>query len=74
MFVNVKTAVNIDAKEVLQNIAPDEVAGLLCLVAEKFDDDFIKRAKFANAFADSISEIGCRFLAEVVAAHYMRNP
>jgi hypothetical protein len=73
MKVDMQTTVVVDAKELATNMNDEEIAEFMDIVAQRFNDDFTARKNIAETFAHNLSEIGCRFLAEIVTSHYCRN-
>jgi hypothetical protein len=73
MEVSVKKTVQIDVKELVDAMSAEEIAEFCSKVAEKLDGHFSDRNAAAERFTDGLSELGCRFIAEVVTHHYMRQ-
>ena len=71
--VKTETTVWLSAEKIVKLMDETDVASFCSAVAERFDSDFPKRAEAAAAFADGLSEQGCRFLAEVIASHWTRR-
>ena len=67
------TSIDISTKKILEAMKPYDIPEFVSAVAEKFDQDFKERADLADKFAKGLSEKSCRFLAEVVTSHYMRQ-
>jgi len=65
--------VTVSAKDFISQCGIDDVASFASELAEKLDQDFVGRAHAANAFAEGLSELGARWLAEVVTNFYARK-
>lgn len=65
--------VQVTSKDFVTKLKPWDVAEFASAVAERFDQDYANRADIADAFADSLSEMGIRFLAEVVTSYHGRK-
>lgn len=74
MEVTVSTEVSITAKKLIGSMSMEEIGEFLSEAAEIFNTEFKQRNAAASSFADGLSENGCRFLAEAVTHHYMRQP
>jgi len=73
MEIPVETTIGISAAKLIENMSASDIAELLNAVALKLDSTFTDRVSAADAFASHTSEIGARFLAEIVALRYRRN-
>lgn len=73
MIANIQTQIDVNISELIKDMTIDEIAELLCAVAERFDNCYVERTKAAKAFSLGMSENGCRFMAEIVTQHFMRN-
>ncbi len=73
MDVDLKTVVTVSARSLVEAMNHEELAEFCGFVASKLDADFVGRNNAAAEFSSGLSEDGCRFLAEAVAQHYMRN-
>lgn len=73
MEVSVKKQVSISVKELVGAMTVIEIAEFCSQVAIRLDGDFADRNEAASKFADGLSEMGCRFIAEVVTHHYWRT-
>lgn len=73
MEVSVSKKVRIDVAELVEAMTPTEIAQFCSEVAEKLDGDFAERNEAAKQFSDGLSEMGCRFIAEIATHHYMRS-
>lgn len=71
--ITTQTTVFLSAEKVVKEMDAEDVASFCSAVAERFDRDFRARADAADGFAGGLSEMGCRFLAEVVASFYLRQ-
>jgi hypothetical protein len=65
--------VQVSSKDFVAGLKAWDVVEFASAVAERFDQDFVNRADVANAFADSLTEQGVRFLAEVVTSFHGRK-
>lgn len=66
--IQVSTEVHVNMTELMEAMSVEDVAELLNAVAMRFDSHFRDRRAAAEAFADHTSEVGARFLAEVIAS------
>ncbi len=73
MDVELETVVSVSAEKLAKSMSFEEIASFLSEVALRFDQDFNHRAVLAKEFDRGLSEIGCRFIAEVLACHYTRT-
>jgi hypothetical protein len=73
MEISVRTDVKIDAAELANSMSPSEIGEFITTLAGRFDQNAKGRTRFAGLMAEGLSEIGCRFLAEVVTQHYIRS-
>lgn len=75
MSVEIEKVVGVvvSSKDFVDLLKPWDVAEFASAVAEKFDQDYVNRADIASSFADSLSEQGARFLAEVVTSFHGRK-
>lgn len=71
--ISTEATVYLDADKILDMIDPEDVGLFLSKLAQKLDGQFVERAAAASEFAGGLSEQGCRFLAEAVTSHYMRQ-
>lgn len=71
--VNVETTVWLSVDKLVSVMDETDVASFCSAVAARFDGDSKRRREAAEAFSDGLSEQGCRFLAEVIAAHWARR-
>lgn len=72
MNVIISKQIEVSVSELVKTMSVEEVADLLEIVANKFDGEFGKRKDLAGVFAENISEVGARFLAEVCASTIYR--
>lgn len=73
MEVEIKTVIEVNAQSLVESIPVVELGEFLSIAAEKLNDDNTRRNDAAGKFAEGLSENGCRFLAEVITQHYIRN-
>jgi len=73
MEVDVNETISISAKKLVESMTIEELGVFCSELAEKVNKDFTERNIAAKNFADGLSENGCRFLAEVVTHHFIRN-
>lgn len=71
--VRKEAEVTVKASDFINQCGIDDVAAFASDLAEKLDKDFVGRAHAASAFADGLSELGARWLAEVVTSFYARK-
>ncbi|MEC8325902.1 MAG: hypothetical protein VX100_07380 [Pseudomonadota bacterium] len=72
MKVYVDANICISGEKLLESMTPGDVSDFLNALAIKIDSDFVDRHNAASDFADHLSEIGARFLAEIVAHRHAR--
>ena len=72
--IKAETTVYLTAEKVVREMDAEDIGSFCSAVAGRLDDEFILRAEAASMFASGLSEQGCRFLAEVVTQHFMRQP
>lgn len=72
--IKTETTVYLTAEKVVKEMDAEDIGSFCSAVAERLDGEFAERAEAARMFADGLSEKGCRFLAEIVASYYMRQP
>lgn len=65
--------VEISAKDIVDNLKPEDVINLLNQVSLKFDSEFVTRRDCARSFADGACENSIRFLSEVIAAYHTKR-
>lgn len=73
MKINVNTDIAVDVAALSKSLSVDELVYLLDAVARRFDQEFGDRRKLAEAFAEGTTEIGARFLAEVISCTIYRG-
>lgn len=77
MAIQKKIEVGFTAQELLEDLKKQEHHGQLtdfiCGLAEVLDGDYRARQAAAKEFANELSENACRFLAEVICHHHLRN-
>jgi len=73
MQVSINKEFEVNVADLAKTMNHEELVYLLNECSIRFDNDSKDRKKLAIAFADGMSETGCRFLAEIVATHYFRN-
>lgn len=71
--ITTQTTVYLSAEKVVKEMDATDIASFCSAVAERLDREYADRADAATAFADGLSETGCRFLAEVVTQFFMRQ-
>ncbi|WP_437881065.1 hypothetical protein [Pseudomonas sp. LRF_L74] len=71
--ITTETTVFISAAKVVKEMDAEDIGSFCSAVAERLDQEYAGRAGAAAAFADGLSEQGCRFLAEVVTSFFMRQ-
>ena len=70
--IEIRAPIKVAAKQFIDNLDIQDLGDFCSDIAEKFDQEFDKRAWTAAMFSEGLSEQGCRFLAEAIAAHYAR--
>ena len=71
VIIEKEASVIVSAKDFVEQCGIDDVACFANSLAEKLDQDFVGRVYAAEQFSDSLSEIGARWLAEVLAKFYL---
>lgn len=71
--ITTQTTVFLSAEKVVKEMDATDIACFCSAVAERLDREYTDRADAAAAFSDGLSEMGCRFLAEVVTQFFMRQ-
>ncbi len=72
MKISVNTSIDVDIEKIAENMSEEELAELLHIVAHRFDDSYKSRKTLADALASGTSEVGARFLAEVISSTIYR--
>ena len=72
MDIGIDAKVSISAEKLVEGMTGADIAELLNAVALKLDGKFRDRSLCAEAFANNTTEIGSRFLAEIVAHRFKR--
>lgn len=71
--ITTETTVFLSVDKLVKEMDAEDIGGFCSAIAERLDQDFAARADAANEFAYGISELGCRFLAEIVTSFYQRQ-
>lgn len=71
--IETQTTVFLSAEKIVAQMDAEDIASFCSAVAERLDSEFASRNEAASSFASGLSEMGARFLAEVVTHHYMRS-
>lgn len=71
--ITTQTTVFLSVDKVVQEMDAEDIGSFCSAVAQRLDKEFVGRAGAASEFASGMSEMGCRFLAEVVASYYLRQ-
>ncbi|UZD98463.1 hypothetical protein LOY64_30150 (plasmid) [Pseudomonas corrugata] len=71
--VKAQTTVFLTAEAVVKLMDAEDIGSFCSAVAQRLDQEYSSRAGAASDFADGLSELGCRFLAEVVTSFYQRR-
>ncbi|CAD5376772.1 conserved hypothetical protein [Pseudomonas sp. OF001] len=72
--IETTTKVFLSVDKVVKEMDAEDIGSFCSAIAERLDGQFAERAGAAAAFSDGLSEKGCRFLAEIVARFYLRQP
>ncbi|BDO09061.1 hypothetical protein KAM481_27730 [Aeromonas caviae] len=72
MEVTINKSIDVSVKELVESMDAKDIAELLDLVAHRFEEHYKERKDLAGVFAQSISETGSRFLAEICASSIYR--
>lgn len=71
--ITTETTVFLSVDKIVKEMDAEDIAGFCSAIALRLDEEYAQRAEASRSFADGLSELGCRFLAEVVASFYMRE-
>ncbi len=71
--ITTQTQVFLSVEKIVQEMDAEDIGSFCSAVALRLDKDCAERSSAASHFADGLSEMGCRFLAEVVTSFYMRQ-
>lgn len=71
--VKAQTTVFLTAESIVKLMDAEDIGSFCSAVAERLDREYSSRAGAAAEFAGGLSELGCRFLAEVVTSYYQRR-
>lgn len=71
--ITTQTTVFLSAEKVVKEMDAEDIGSFCSAVAQRLDQEYAGRAGAAEGFASGLSEIGCRFLAEVVTSFYQRQ-
>ncbi len=72
MKIEVDTSIHVDITKIAESMSEEELAELLHVIAHRFDNEYKNRKALADALASGTSEVGARFLAEVIASTVYR--
>ena len=73
MNIEINADISVSVNSIVKNMSTEELGEFLSLAAEILNTDFKHRNAAAKAMASGLSEDGCRFLAEVITHHHIRN-
>ncbi|MEW9045589.1 MAG: hypothetical protein AB2387_00765 [Stutzerimonas stutzeri] len=71
--ITTETQVFLSVDKIVKEMDAEDIGSFCSAVALRLDEEYAGRAAAASHFADGLSEIGCRFLAEVVTNFYQRQ-
>lgn len=71
--ITTETTVFLSVDKLVKQMDSEDIASFCSAVAQRLDQEYAQRAGAANEFAGGLSELGCRFLAEVVTSFYQRE-
>ena len=71
--ISTQTTVFLSVDKVVKEMDAEEIGSFCSAVAQRLDQEYAGRAGAAADFASGLSEMGCRFLAEVVTSFYQRQ-
>ncbi|MDD1966168.1 hypothetical protein NPS29_12635 [Pseudomonas putida] len=72
--ITTQTTVFLSVDKLVKEMDAEDIAGFCSAVALRLDQQFAERAGAAGEFSNGLSEMGARFLAEVVTSFYQRQP
>lgn len=70
--VETTTTVFLSIDKIVKEMDAEDIGSFCSAIALRLDQEYAGRADAASQFASGLSEIGCRFIAEALASHYMR--
>ncbi|WP_070095064.1 hypothetical protein [Pseudomonas sp. GTC 16481] len=71
--ITTQTTVFLSVDKVVKEMDAEDIGSFCSAVAQRLDQEYAGRAGAAAGFASGLSEMGCRFLAEVVTSFYQRQ-
>mgnify|MGYP001774300227 CR=1 FL=1 len=71
--ITTETQVFLSVDKIVKEMDAEDIGSFCSAVALRLDQECAERADAARNFSDGLSEIGCRFLAEVVTSFYQRQ-
>ncbi|WP_161892981.1 hypothetical protein [Pseudomonas juntendi] len=71
--ITTQTTVFLSAEKIVKEMDAEDIGSFCSAVAQRLDQEYAGRAGAAADFAGGLSEMGCRFLAEVVTSFYQRQ-
>lgn len=71
--IRTETTVFLSVDKLVKEMDEEDIASFCSAVALRLDNEYANRAEAARSFSTGLSEMGCRFLAEVVASYYLRE-
>lgn len=72
--ISTETTVFLSVDKLVAEMDVEDIGSFCSAIAQRLDKEFRLRPDAAAQFASGLSELGCRFIAEVVLHHYMRAP
>lgn len=71
--ITTQTQVFLSVDKIVKEMDAEDIGSFCSSIALRLDQEYADRAAAANHFADGLSEIGCRFLSEIVTSFYQRQ-
>ena len=71
--ITTETSVFLSVDKIVKEMDAEDIGSFCSAVAQRLDGEYANRADAASEFTSGLSELGCRFLAEVVANFYLRE-
>ena len=71
--ITTETTVFLSADKLVKEMDAEDIGSFCSAVALRLDQEYAGRASAADEFASGLSEMGCRFLAEIVTSFYQRQ-
>ncbi len=71
--ITTEAQVFLSVDKIVKEMDAEDIGSFCSAVALRLDKEYANRKDAASEFSGGLSEMGCRFLAEVVSSFYLRN-